>query len=65
MVTCVGLSDVVILGVRRVYFTDTDEVDGLMVCSISEDPIGGTKPGSSVIDDAGFIMIFKISIAML
>ena len=63
MVTGVGLSDVVILRVRRLI--DTDEVDGLMVCSISEDPIGGTELGSSVIDDAGFIMIFKISIAML
>ena len=65
MVNGVGLSDVVILGVKRVYFTDTDELDELMVCSISEDPIGGTELGSSVIDDSGFIMIFKISIAML
>ena len=44
MVTDVGLSDVVILGVRRVYFTD--EVD-LMVCSISDDANGETELDSS------------------
>ena len=46
-VTGVGLSDVVILRVRRVYFTNTDEVDGLVVCSISEDPIGKTELAGS------------------
>ena len=43
------------------YFTITDELDGLMVCSISEDTIGGTELGSSVIDDAGFFIINLIA----
>ena len=40
------------------YFADTDELDGLM---ISEDTIGGTELGSSVIDDAGFFIINLIA----
>ena len=40
-----------------VFHRYTDEVDGLMACSISEDSIGGTELGSSVIDDADFNLI--------
>ena len=57
VVTDVGLSDVVILGVRRVYFTNKG--DGLMICSISNDTNGETE-----LDSSSDAIDFKVVVLM-